>query len=75
MKMSLQTRANEISNHSTLCCEMHNLLCNDSHGDLFACEDNMLLNSCEDMFSLNAHKVFHLCQYNEMVSLNGVKKS
>ena len=65
----------EIPKHFNFHCKRYDILCNHSNGDLFTCEDNMLF-SCVKIscFQSKAHMVFHLCQYNKMVSLSGVQK-
>ena len=60
---------NEIPNHFTLIvfwCEMCDLLCSHSNGDIFTYEDNMLFSHVKiSSFHTKAHLVFHWCLYNK----------
>ena len=47
-------------------CEMCDLLCSHSNGDIFTCEDNMLFSHVKiSNFHAKAHLVFHWCLYNK----------
>ena len=54
---------NELPNHFTLTvfwCEMRDLLCSHSNGDIFTCKDNMLFSHVKiPSFRAKAHLVFH----------------
>lgn len=56
------------NNCNYFCCRRSDVSCNHSSGDLFMCEDDMLLWHVEiSHFQLKAHLVFHWCSYKQLV--------
>ena len=62
---------NEIPNHFTLIvfwCELRDLSCSLSNGDIFTCEDNMLFSHVKiSCFHAKTHLVFHRCLNNKYI--------
>ena len=64
---------NKIPNHFTetvFSCERRDLLFSHSNGDIFTCENNMLISRVKmsTCFRAKAHLVFHWCLYNKEVN-------
>ena len=57
----------QTNTETVLSCEKRDLLCSQSNGDIFICENNMLFSRVKiSRFRAKAHLVFHWCLYNNV---------